>query len=358
MGLDTVNAIYLFAGQGVTEQGMGGEFLSTHPDNSDVRDVFMGLFEQGNAVGREEIPGFSSIENILGMPAELQKEPSRTHMAMYPVSIGAADALEYIAAEAGIAINLVSAAGQSLGMYAALDKAGMLPRGIGFRYVASRGKIMDNWALLHNRIGDGEKVIDPSQYVMAAVAGIDVEHVRNAAFDADVDVTNENSDRLTNIAGPRIRIANAMNFIAAYSRKNVPPIYLPVGAPFHSRWMKGSSEAYKDFVESQGLGAQLIESGVPVICDSTGLEMHASDFAIYAGPHLMTRGNFNAVVSHVIPLAEKEGAVIIALGGSKLATKAITNCFRGRVFSDGKPVKVLQVHSPRTAYDAVEALTR
>ncbi|MBS3133420.1 hypothetical protein J4470_04870, partial [Candidatus Woesearchaeota archaeon] len=116
MGLDTVNAIYLFAGQGVTEQGMGGEFLSTHPDNSDVRDVFMGLFEQGNAVGREEIPGFSSIEDICNMAVGLQKKPSRTHMAMYPVSIGAADALEYIAAEAGIAINLVSAAGQSLGM--------------------------------------------------------------------------------------------------------------------------------------------------------------------------------------------------------------------------------------------------
>jgi len=351
----TINAIYLFAGQGVTQQGMAREFLNASPDNKDIRKIIMDLVEQANIVGKESLPGFTSVTDIFEMSTEEQKKPSHTHMAMYPISVAAADIFEHIAAQNDTEINIVSTAGQSLGMYAAFAKAKQIPRYFGLELVAKRGGTQDDWHTLHSA-NTGQLIVNPSDYTMAAIIVIDTEHVRQAANDTDVDVTNENSPIITNIAGPRILVAQAINLAATYARKKPTTKYLDI-APFHSRWMGGAAQAYAKIVADKGLESHVTPSGIKVFSDLNGLETTAEEFTQYAGSHLSTKVNFRAVADNVIDFAEEQGAAIIALAGNQAATSALASCFRKRTFNNGQLVTIHQVYSPETARDVVTQLT-
>ncbi len=204
----------LFPGQGAQFQGMGRELFA-----SQCYPV-----ERADAV--DEIVGFPLAACCVEGPADRLKRTEVTQPCLYTVN---ALSFERFRDAGGVADFY---AGHSLGEYDALYAAGVFDFLTGLKLVVERGRLM----------------AAAPKGGMAAVLGCDAERVVSALADAGLDgldLANFNTPSQLVVSGPVDQIARAESVLKAVGAAQV--IVLPVGAAFHSRYMRPAAEQFEDF---------------------------------------------------------------------------------------------------------------
>jgi acyl transferase domain-containing protein len=336
-----VSIIPVFAGQGVTQEGMGQEFLG----DPATKEVFNTYFRQADHAARR-FGQFPTIEQLCTMSVEEQKKPSHTHLLMYPLSIGALTAFGEEAKVQSLPVEIIATSGQSLGQKMAQVAAGRWTFEAGLPYVIQRGLLQDNWAHLYRaHVGP----LDNEQFEMVAVLGVPLDQLENVAQQTATAITNINADTMINLAGEHRNMVPARDLINALGGKS-KIVGLKVGAPFHHyRLMSGAAQAYAHVVADQQMARSFNHTNIPVISDLTGKAMESDEWSQHAGPHLRTPVRFRDATGTLAELAHEQNAHIIAFGGNDTATAAVANCFRGKA-------QVLQVYNPTSLQNTIATL--
>ena len=200
---------FLFPGQGAQFPGMGKDLWDS---STSAREVFQ---RASRAAGVD-------LANLLfsGSAEDLQAT-DKTQIAITAMNVAASAALR----EKGVTPE--GCAGFSLGEYAALHEAGVLPLEELFPIVKVRGELMES----ASRGLDSEA----GRPGMAAVLGLSAEAVAKAVEPLAADgafASNHNSPVQMVLSGTSEGLAKAENVLKAAGAKRV--VRLKVSGPFHS----------------------------------------------------------------------------------------------------------------------------
>ena len=206
---------YLFPGQGSQFKGMGKELFQS--------PLYASTLERKI----DEILGYSLKEMCLNGSEEQLRRTEITQPCLYVVN-----ALHYLKSSADRR-KPDYLAGHSLGEYSALFAAGAFDILTGLRLVVRRGQLM----------------AAAPKGAMAAVLGLRAEEVEQALKTHDLlglDLANFNTPSQIVIAGPDEEIQRAEEAMISSGASGY--IQLPVGAPFHSRYMAGVARDFSEFI--------------------------------------------------------------------------------------------------------------
>jgi [acyl-carrier-protein] S-malonyltransferase len=226
-----VSLALLFSPQGSQAIGMGRDLAAGSP-------AARATFDEADAV-----LGWSVSETCWAGPEQRLNDTRQTQPCLLTTSVAALRALRE---RADISPSFV--AGHSVGEYAALVAADVLPFAAALRLVARRA------ALMAEAGSDGG---------MAAVIGLD-----RAAVDAvvasigrptDLVVANDNAPGQVVISGRRDALIDAELAMRAAGAKRV--VALPVSGAFHSPLMAGVAEGLADAFDAEAWG----DATVPVV---------------------------------------------------------------------------------------------
>ena len=211
----------VFSGQGAQYVGMGASLYEISP-------AAKALYDAAEAVR----PG-TMAQSFSGTEEEL-KQTCHTQPCLYLVDLSAALALK----ENGITADAV--AGFSLGEVAALAYAGAYSHTDGFRIVTERGKLMDVAA----------KAADTA---MCAVLRTERSVILEAVKEfPKLYAVNFNCPGQTVVSGLKTSVDAFKEKIAELGGKCVP---LAVSAAFHSPFMQGASEQFRQVLEQYRISA-------------------------------------------------------------------------------------------------------
>ena len=215
--------VLYFPGQGAQQLGMLADLAEQYP-------VIKETFEQASQAIDQDL--WSLVQNG---PAE---ELNLTYNTQ-PILVTASAALwRVIQQEAGSDIQVVAAAGHSVGEYSALYAAGILSLQDAVRLVKKRGELMDT-------------AVPAGEGGMAAILGLDREQIEKVCADASfagvVEPANFNAPGQIVIAGTAAGIKQACLTAKEAGAKRALP--LQVSGPFHSSLMRQAAEP---FVEALG----------------------------------------------------------------------------------------------------------
>jgi len=223
---------FVFPGQGSQSVGMGAE-LSKH------FKIGEDLFKRAN-----KALGFDLEKLCREGPEEELKKTAITQPAIFTVSAICFEVLR----EKGVKPEAL--AGHSLGEYSALYAA----RAISFedlvKIVHLRGKFM-------------QEACPQGTGSMAAIMGLDVEKVKEAARASGAEAANINSPVQVVISGKKEAVAAAMKLAKEAGAKRT--IELAVSAPFHSSLMKPAAERLS--IELSKI--EIKDAEVPVVSNVT-----------------------------------------------------------------------------------------
>lgn len=182
-------------------------------------------FEQASAAINQDL--WSLVQNG---PAE---ELNLTYNTQ-PILVTASAAIwRVIQQEVGADIQVIAAAGHSVGEYSALFAAGILSLEDAVRLVKKRGELMDT-------------AVPAGEGGMAAILGLDVEQIEKVCADASsagvVEPANFNAPGQIVIAGTAAGIAQACIVAKEAGAKRALP--LQVSGPFHSSLMRQAAEPF------------------------------------------------------------------------------------------------------------------
>ncbi|MBQ0782310.1 MAG: ACP S-malonyltransferase [Thalassolituus oleivorans] len=217
------NVIAFFPGQGAQQVGMLADIAS---DYSIIQETFA---EASDAVGFD-------------LWAMIQQGPADTLNLTYntqPALLTASTAIWRVLQAQCPALNVVAAAGHSLGEYSALVAADAISFADAVRLVKRRGQLMD-------------AAVPAGQGGMAAVLGLDEEQIRavcdEAAIAGVVEPANFNAPGQIVIAGDTAGVAKGIEVAKAVGAKRA--LALSVSGPFHSSLMKAAAEEFNDALAS------------------------------------------------------------------------------------------------------------
>ena len=233
-----MNDVYVFPGQGSQKIGMGEELFDKYSDLISRAD---------------EILGYSVKELCLEGPIEKLSQTQFTQPALYIVN-----ALNFYEKEKEAEDAPAYTAGHSLGEYNALLAAGVFDFATGLKLVAKRGEIM-------SKVEGGG---------MAAVLGMSSADIKKTLEDSGldkIDVANFNSPKQTVLSGMKEDIVAAEEAFKAAGAKRY--VVLPVSGAFHSRYMEGPQEEFKEFASQFEFNAPKI----PVISNINATEYEADN---------------------------------------------------------------------------------
>ncbi len=213
--MSTQALAFLFPGQGSQAVGMGRDL---HENFSVARSVFE---EADDALG------FALSRLCFEGPEQQLRLTAFTQPAIVAVSVAA----DRVLREHGVEPNVV--AGHSLGEYAALVSAGVLPFADAVRAVHARGAYM-------------QEAVPAGEGAMAAVLGLDAAAVEQACDRAATETAevvssaNLNAPAQIVISGTAAAVERAGALAKEAGAKRV--VMLPVSAPFHCALMQPAQD--------------------------------------------------------------------------------------------------------------------
>ena len=230
--------ILLFSGQGAQRVGMGADLAGASAKVAD-------LFKQA-----DDVLGFSLSKVMFSGPDEELTRTSRCQPALYLHGMACLELLR----ERCPGLNMVAAAGLSLGEFTAHSAAGSFTFEDGLRLVARRGQFM-------------EEACEATRGSMAALIGGDEESIAKLAAECDVDIANLNAPGQTVVSGAAEGIEKVIDGAKnAGIRRAIP---LNVAGAYHSRLMTSAQQKL-----AAELAAAAIESPrVPVVCNVDAREV-------------------------------------------------------------------------------------
>ena len=223
--------ILLFPGQGAQFKGMGKALFEKFPDLTDQASTIL---------------GYDIRELCLEDPEKKLSLTPYTQPALYTVN---ALAWYDIKEEQADGFPPQFALGHSLGEYNALLAADVFDFQTGLRLVKERGRLM------------GE-VKGGGMAAVMAVSPVQIQDLLARNHIEDMDLANFNTPTQTVISGPLEALDKAVKVLTSAKAR---VIQLNVSAPFHSRYMAPSSEAFAGFLEN----FTFRDSQFPVIANAT-----------------------------------------------------------------------------------------
>lgn len=216
--------VLYFPGQGAQQLGMLADLAEQYP-------IVKETFEQASKAVNQDL--WSLVQSG---PAE---ELNLTYNTQ-PILVTASAAIwRIIQQEVGDAINVVAAAGHSVGEYSALYAAGILSLEDAVRLVKKRGELMDT-------------AVPAGEGGMAAILGLDSEQIQAVCSEASsvgvVEPANFNAPGQIVIAGTAAGIKQACIVAKEAGAKRALP--LQVSGPFHSSLMKQAAEPFLEALTS------------------------------------------------------------------------------------------------------------
>ncbi|MBQ4124107.1 ACP S-malonyltransferase [bacterium] len=208
----------IFPGQGSQYQGMGKDLY----DNSEAaRNVFKTA---------DEVLGYRISDLCFNGTNEDLTKTINSQPCILTVSIAALEALKE-----KMNVDIVAAAGHSLGEYAALYAAEAIDLKTVIQLIAKRASLMN-------------KAAENTNGAMAAVIGLDNESIIKVTQNLNnVYVANFNSPGQVVITGDKEEITNSLDKFKEAGAKRVLP--LAVSGAFHSPLMNEAANEFVNFVK-------------------------------------------------------------------------------------------------------------
>ncbi len=229
---------FLFPGQGSQRVGMGGEL--GHAD-AQLLKVTLGAADAMSGLHVSRLTAEGPMEDL-----------TRTEVAqpaLYAVSL----TLAHVARDIGLSPDYV--AGHSLGEYTAAAAAGALDPDDGMKLVTTRGRLM-------------AEVQERSPGAMAATGGVPEprleELIASAAEGAVLGLANINSPKQIVVSGEAAAVDRLVELVNAEPGGRA--MRLPVGAAFHSEYMRPVREALDAALADMEIG----DPAVPLVANHSG----------------------------------------------------------------------------------------
>jgi len=304
--------VLLFSGQGAQKVGMGKDLAEAFP-------AAKALFDQADAA-----LGFSLTNVMFDGPMEELTKTGRCQPALYAHGLACLAALK----EKVPGLEVVAAAGLSLGEFTAHSAAGTFDFATGLNLVFQRGSFM-------------EEACEQTRGTMLALLGGEESAIRELAAECEVDVANLN-------APGQIVLSGSVEGIEAAAAKSKEKgikraIPLPVAGAYHSRLMKSAQDKLATVLAN----AAIAEPAVPVVCNFEARPVKSAD-EIRATLTAQVTGSVRWVES-VQQLVAQGHTLFVELGPD--ATLA------GLVGKIDKSVKVFSIKDVATLEAAVAELT-
>ena len=304
--------VLLFSGQGAQKVGMGKDLAEAFP-------AAKALFDQADAA-----LGFSLTNVMFDGPMEELTKTGRCQPALYAHGLACLAALK----EKVPGLEVVAAAGLSLGEFTAHSAAGTFDFATGLNLVFQRGSFM-------------EEACEQTRGTMLALLGGEESAIRELAAECEVDVANLN-------APGQIVLSGSVEGIEAAAAKSKEKgikraIPLPVAGAYHSRLMKSAQDKLATVLAN----AAIAEPAVPVVCNFEARPVKSAD-EIRATLTAQVTGSVRWVES-VQQLVAQGHTLFVELGPD--ATLA------GLVGKIDKSVKVFSIKDVATLEAAVTELT-
>lgn len=214
-----MNSCILFPGQGAQSIGMGKDLFDA---DADVRS----LFEEASDVAKTDL-----VDLIFNGTEETLKQTRNAQLALALIDSSAALALR----KHGVVAQ--GCAGFSLGEWAALSYAGVLPFAVMIRMVSERGRLMD------------EAGVRSGGSAMSAVLGLEPEAIDKALKEAGIDdawIANYNAPLQSVLSGTETSIVRAEEAVKAAGAKRA--VRLKVSGAFHSPIMSYAYDGFKEIL--------------------------------------------------------------------------------------------------------------
>jgi [acyl-carrier-protein] S-malonyltransferase len=225
----TIKFALVFPGQGSQSLGM----MAAYGDHAVVRETFA---EASAALGRD------LWQLAQEGPAEALNQTVNTQPLMLTAGVAI-----YRLWQSMDGPQPAMVAGHSLGEYAALVAAGVLPLSEAVPLVELRAKAM-------------QEAVPKGEGAMAAILGLDVSFIQAACSEAAqgevVQAVNFNSPEQTVIAGHSAAVQRVADLCKARGAKRA--MLLPVSAPFHCSLMQPAAEKLKARLATLSLSAPTI----------------------------------------------------------------------------------------------------
>jgi len=214
--VDKMNIGIVFPGQASQYVGMGKEIIEENKK-------YMEIIEIG-----EKITGLPLKEKIFNGPIEELTRTLICQPAVFGVSL---ICWKYFKEKTEIVPS--SLAGHSLGEYTALCTSEVFTLEEGFYIVKKRAEIMDNIS----------QKVDGS---LIAVIGVNINELEKIIKNFDVEISNINSYIQIVVGGKKEELEKLANYLKG---RKIKSIFLKVGGPFHTKFMKEASEIFKNEIE-------------------------------------------------------------------------------------------------------------
>lgn len=296
--------VFLFSGQGSQYPGMALELIQYSAGAAAVFDC------------ASEMLGMDLKKLCETASAEELSATAVSQPAIMATSLAALCCVR----EAGIEAEAV--AGHSLGEYAAMAAAGMLPMEEAFKLIGFRAAAM-------GRCAEGQ------DGGMAAVLGLTAEEVAEVCEKTSgyVVPVNFNSAAQTVIAGEKAAVAAACETFAAMGKRTAP---LAVSAAFHSKLMQPAADEFYEAAK----GFSFAKPKLDFYANLTGGRLEDfSDMPGYLAKHIVSPVRFTDELSALQAAGFDR---YLELGPGKVLSGLVKRTLKGVEIGNVEDLKTLQ----------------